>query len=65
MSFRWAVPIRGRPFICDGGKPVTIGEVWAIGAREIDKGRGGQLPMYVPLGSTTSNSGESFWPTSQ
>ena len=37
----------------------------AIVACEIDKGLGGRLPMYVPLGSTTSNSGESFWPTSQ
>src|SRR5208282_2225514 len=47
------------------GKPARIGKMLVIVAREIDKGRGGQLPMYVPLESTISDSGESFWPTSQ
>ena len=58
-------PIRGRPFICDPGRPGVIREMLTIGSREIDKGRGGRLPMYVPLELTTSDSGESFWPTSQ
>ena len=46
-------------------KPVMFRAMLVIGPREIDKGLCGQLPMYVPLRSTSSYSGESFWPMSR
>jgi hypothetical protein len=65
----------GRSFICGDEKlqcqndtqkkTAMIRAMLVIERREIDKDCGGRLPMYVPLRSTISNSGENFWPTSQ
>ena len=49
---------------CDNSAPENT-RLWAIRIREIDKGCGGRLPSFVPLRSTTSHSGESFWPMSR